>query len=320
VNPKEMKSELDKHFSELRSNKPYAEDYAEHRPPVRHGGPRQGAHPAGAPCRVDGAALHQSRTPGSGASLDRIRKDVTPPHLPAITKCPNPIGIFTGFQNGKKITIPAPCKRWDCPTCGEQKKNIAADGIRDGSLRIMQDDTQPDCMRIIRFLTLTQHTDDNTPIMEAWARFRAYMAKKGIKPRFFGIKEHTKKGKLHLHILLNTPIPQRLISKAWKYATQGKSYIVHITRVSYKIGNPGAYMVKYLTKATHSRRFKKHEHRLFHDRRTDWKPYKGWQPPEGISWEFVYQPSPVKLSPEIQERTDRPPPDEGMQTPEGIPG
>lgn len=139
------------------------------------------------------------------------------------------------------------------------------DTVRLASGKMADDKTLPKQRKIWRFLTLTQRTDDPTPIMKAWARFRAYMKKKGYEFDFFLVKEFTKKGKRHLHVLINRYIPSRVVMHAWRLATGGYSYIVKITRREIK--NAAGYMTKYMTKTMHEGMFRRKERRYSCSRR-----------------------------------------------------
>ena len=177
------------------------------------------------------------------------------------TRCPTPVGWFVS-SDGQKI--PAPCKSWSCPVCSQQKKNMVLDRIHDGQVLVREDTTLHQDFRFFRFLTLTQATDDDTPIMEAWARLRSYLLKCGYKLIYFGVKEFTRKGKRHLHILVNQYLPFMAVKNGWILATFGKSYRVWINRVDIK--NAAGYMGKYMAKTLDHKMFLKGERRYFHSR------------------------------------------------------
>lgn len=180
-----------------------------------------------------------------------------------------------------------------------------ADGIRDGCLRIQSDPALSASDRFIRFLTLTLHPDDKIPIMNAFNNFRTNLNNWGYHFRYKWVKEHTppshqyldKTGHLrtsrgnqvHLHILINIHIPASVLKKAWALSTE-RSYIIHVMRASDSVQRPAGYMTKYLTKASNSRYFGKHEHRHGNDRLTNWKPEKAEYKDPQITWEFEYRP------------------------------
>jgi len=98
------------------------------------------------------------------------------------------------------------------------------------------------------FLTLTQQSDDATPIMAAWNRFRAIMRKRGYLLRYFLVREYTRAGKAHLHVLVEGYWPWIQTSGMWMLATGGASKITNIKRI-HNAGGAVGYVVKYLTKS-----------------------------------------------------------------------
>lgn len=214
------------------------------------------------------------------------------------------------------------CNQWDCPSCGERKKNKLIDGIRDGALRIVSDTSLPANQRVLRHLVLTFQTDDDTPPGLALARFRSALYKAGYNNlRFLWTKEFTRRGKRHFHILLNRHIPHSLLKHFWSNATDRKSFYVYITRADTNIRNAGAYLAKYVSKSIHSRRFRKKEHRYGHDRRTDWTPAikDAFAKPLNIRFEFEFSPEPMKDSEFIRHlHSDSRGLDDGEKSPPGI--
>jgi len=290
-----------------------------------HGVGTTGALPA--PAQAGG----QDRPAGpSASSLVRRRTNATQSIDLKSSNCPQPVGflhISDAVTREHKCTLPAPCKRWDCPVCGERKKNILIDGTRDGALRIQQDKTLPDHERVLRHLVLTFQTDDDTPPGLALHRFFSSLWKAGYKNlRYQWVKEFTRKGKRHFHLLLNRHIPHSLLKHLWSNATDRKSFYVYITRADHSIRNAGAYIGKYVSKGIHSRKFRKGEHRYGHDRKTDWSPAVTslFKKPDGLLFEFEYNPSSMKVSKLLLEhfatreaftvpnQSNRPPPQEVM--------
>ena len=198
-----------------------------------------------------------------------------------VTNCPTPIGRYVSADG---VTIPAPCNSWRCPVCGKVKKNKVIDRIHDGQVLLSQDESLHADFRFFRFLTLTQSIEDDTPIMVAWARFRAYLAKKGIKLVYFGVKEFTKKGKRHLHVLVNKYLRFKDVKHAWILATKGNSYRVWINRVNVKSG--AGYMTKYMSKTLHHEMFKRGERRYFHSRGIYFKNHRQFKPKHKFRFEF----------------------------------
>lgn len=85
------------------------------------------------------------------------------------------------------------------------------------------------------------------------------MAKKKITFDFFLVKEFTKKGKRHLHVLINRYIPSRVVMYAWRLATDGNSFVTKIARREIK--NAAGYMTKYMTKTMEVGLFRRRERR-----------------------------------------------------------
>lgn len=272
--------------------------------------------PGGPPGEAMGGPSGAGASPGSGwrewdqASLDRIEIFKKAQHDPNFSKCPQPDGFFWRTDGTQTVIIPKPCNRYDCPHCGKVRANQIRDKIREGCRDIEGDLEKPHSQRIIRFLTLTQETTDYQPITAAYNRFKVYLALSGYsRIRYFWIKEFTKKGKPHLHILMNRYIPQAILSECWRQATYGKSYIVHVTRVNFTIRNPAGYVTKYLSKAIHQKNFKKGEHRFGNDRETNWKAYSTWTPACPGAWSFTYVRPPIRIRTPMKER-----PPEGMES------
>lgn len=258
--------------------------------------------------RGPGAGPSPGRPGGDPArpSLVRIRTFQNPPKDFKISNCPQSVGFFHGYENGEyRYSIPAACKTWACPTCGRQKVNQLADGIRDGCCRIQSDTSLPASERAIRALTLTLHPDDKTPILKAFNGFKANLANWGYHFRYKWVKEHTppshsyrdshgrlrksRGNQVHLHVLINIHIPAAVLKKAWSLATEC-SYIIYVQRVGESLTRPAGYLTKYLIKASQSRLFKKYEHRHGNDRLTDWKPSATNYKIPNFDWRFDYQP------------------------------
>lgn len=167
--------------------------------------------------------------------------------------CPNPGGYLRDLETGE--LRPLPCGKWTCPYCGPRKKAKLLDEIGFGGEVIQTKG------RRWRFLTLTLSTKvDGRQIDLYFARFRAILHKHGYRPVYFKIKEFTEKGQRHLHILIDVFIPFNFLQYAWKTATEGSSFWVHIKKA--QVRRAAGYMAKYLTKQTvFSHQFDKGEHR-----------------------------------------------------------
>lgn len=105
-------------------------------------------------------------------------------------------------------------------------------------------------------LTLGPQAENNM-IGKYWARFRSYLLKYyGLKLAFFWVKEFTQAGKMHMHVLIDQYVHWSKIKKAWKWATYGTSYVIHLTGSKENgIYNPAGYMMKYITKTCKDERF-----------------------------------------------------------------
>lgn len=210
-----------------------------------------------------------------------------------MSNCPTPSGYFH-LPDGRKI--PASCRSWTCPVCGQVKKNEIMDRVKMGCNNLLvkkgvvaYTPGGPDAP-IWRFLTLTQSTRDDSDIMDDWNRLRSSLSGCGYKIEYFLTKEFTTKGKRHLHVLIDCWIPQKLLKRLWYKATGGKSYIVHITR--WNAHHPAAYMTKYMTKSVGEFRFAKRERRYTSSRgflpsMADIRKWNGLdEPPKGARYDY----------------------------------
>lgn len=127
-------------------------------------------------------------------------------------------------------------------------------------------------------MTLTLGTKaENKKVGYYWQRFRSYLLKYyDLKLAFFWVKEFTEKGKIHMHVLIDQYVHISKIRKAWRWATNGTSWIVHITGAKNEgIHNPAGYMMKYITKTCGDSRFGIHERRYGFSRTAGFNPQKG---------------------------------------------
>jgi hypothetical protein len=116
-------------------------------------------------------------------------------------------------------------------------------------------------------MTLTLSTKvDGRQIDLFWQRFRSLLHKHGYRPQYFKVKEFTEKGQRHLHVLIDIFVPFNEIQYAWRLATEGTSFWVHIKKT--QVRRAAGYMSKYLTKQTVlSSSFDKGEHRYSFSRK-----------------------------------------------------
>lgn len=157
--------------------------------------------------------------------------------------CPHPIG---GIWNGDDVFYVG-CGKWTCPHCGAVKKMRLAHRVAQGFF----DDEK------IYAWTLTQKLGSTQDILINFSKLRKNLKYyfehiknnniQSFKLKYFWVKEFTKKGQRHLHILTNIYIDIKLLSKMWKKVTHGESYRVWINQAN--IRNAPGYMFKYLTKA-----------------------------------------------------------------------
>jgi len=106
--------------------------------------------------------------------------------------------------------------------------------------------------RQLRFLTLTYKYDNNCEnILEKYSKdfnkFITYIRRLNYKFNYFKIIEFTKKQTIHFHLLIDSYIPQQLISNLWFQITSD-SFIVFITRLmnNKQLIN---YCLKYISKS-----------------------------------------------------------------------
>lgn len=149
------------------------------------------------------------------------------------TNCIKPVGFVltdTGLHS-------VACKMRNCPVCSVILRLQLMERVK----HFFSDDEQ------LRFMTLTKSINDNADIMTHWHTLMVDLKRKFPGLKGFWVKEYTKRGKAHLHMIVNRYIPQEWLSERW-YEITRTSYIVHIEAMS-DIKNPAAYMLKYMTKA-----------------------------------------------------------------------
>jgi len=106
--------------------------------------------------------------------------------------------------------------------------------------------------RQLRFLTLTYKYDDNYKnILDKYSKdfnkFITYIRRLNYKFNYFKIIEFTKNKIIHFHLLIDSYVPQQLLSNLWFQITSD-SFIVFITRL---LNNKQLinYCLKYITKS-----------------------------------------------------------------------
>jgi hypothetical protein len=168
-----------------------------------------------------------------------------------VTNCIKPVGYGQSTKTGERFRIP--CKKWDCPVCSKVLRN-----------KLLDDVNMFFYGEHVRFMTLTERSTakNKENIMKHYRRLMDNLRQeyKGLK--VFWVKEFTKRGVRHLHVALNTYIPQSRIKQLWIKATEGQSYIVHIEDTC-EVRNAAAYMMKYMTKQLDGGdNFKRYERRF----------------------------------------------------------
>lgn len=158
--------------------------------------------------------------------------------------CPHPIGHV---WNGSTVFF-VNCNSWSCPHCGKVKKLRLAQRIETG---FFSDE------KVIAW-TLTQKLGSTQDILINFGKLRKNLKYyfehnnnntniMSFHMKYFWVKEFTRAGQRHLHILTNVSIDHKILSKLWKNVTKGESYRVWINKADIK--NAPGYMFKYLTKA-----------------------------------------------------------------------
>ena len=139
---------------------------------------------------------------------------------------------------------PLLCNSPYCETCNKIKKN-----------KIYHKLVKFSKNRQLRFLTLTYKYDNNyKTILNKYSKdfnkFITYIRRLNYKFNYFKIIEFTKRKIIHFHLLIDSYIPQHLISNLW-YSITSDSFIVHLTKL---MNNKKAinYCLKYLTKSFNS--------------------------------------------------------------------
>jgi len=157
-------------------------------------------------------------------------------------KCPTPIGAWGDPETGRIGLIP--CKRWECPHCGNVKK-----------AQLLERAGTTFKGRRVRFWTLTVPLgfSQDHDLMRAWAKLRSLLRHAGYHHfRFFWVKEYTKAGEAHLHALVDAYLPWWLMRVLWAHATEGIANHLWVSgepEYGGDIKNPAAYAAKYVTKA-----------------------------------------------------------------------
>lgn len=132
-----------------------------------------------------------------------------------------------------------PCNKWSCPECAKRKAIILGNRVKAGFAG-----------ERIRFATFTDNGEGSfcqrlQNLKAAWNRLRLALSRQYGLTKFFWVLEFGgKRGRPHLHCLLNCYIPQRKLSEL--AASSGFGAVVDIREV--KDGGGFGYVFKYLSK------------------------------------------------------------------------
>lgn len=176
-----------------------------------------------------------------------------------LTKCPHPVGAFSGVTlDGKKvIASPIGCNRWDCPFCGPRLKKTLFSRVLKG---VMGNKELPRYGR--KFLTLTYGGEskraDSDPLQAyeemsiAWHNTVKALRHKYGKFHYFKVCELHKDGWPHFHVMLvgETIVPKSIqdhIRHYWQ--DQNGMGFIRLNCIDFKDGKHATnYMLKYITK------------------------------------------------------------------------
>lgn len=109
-------------------------------------------------------------------------------------------------------------------------------------------------------LTLGDNIDDNR-ITEFWHRLLASLRKYGIQFQYVWMKEFTKRGRRHMHVILDRFVKRTLIEKLWRSATEQTSYRVRINHRP--IRSAAGYVFKYVSKGLQNEKRYRHKERRY---------------------------------------------------------
>jgi len=142
----------------------------------------------------------------------------------------------TPKPHAEYVAMRTRCKTLICPECSKSRRAKIASHIR----YFLQMFPQTHMLT----LTLRANSHQTGAITKYWLQLRARLWKHGIRFKFFLVRELTKAGTEHLHILVSQRLNITLIRKIWHELT-GDSFVVHI-----KKADEGAvqYLSKYLSK------------------------------------------------------------------------
>ena len=156
-------------------------------------------------------------------------------------------------EDGHVRIIPCLCCQWGCSMCGVMRAAWLKRELRQAV----------DREGLAYFWTLTIWTEtmpaqwSDKSIVAFWNLFRTRMVRWFGPTAYVWIREHTKAGYAHLHLLCDQPISQADVSSMWKDASGG-SYIVNVEPI--ESDRAGDYLAKYCTQEATARRQIGNEH------------------------------------------------------------
>lgn len=151
-----------------------------------------------------------------------------------MTHCIKPPGRI---QDSKGDRHDVSCKMRNCPVCSRVLRQQLIHRVN-----AFFGDQQ------VYFNTFTLQTDNNGDIMRYWNLIQQRIKYYYPHMLIFWTKEYTRAGKAHLHFISSRSIDGAWASREW-FRITGNSYVVKCGNTSSEVKNPGAYMLKYLTKA-----------------------------------------------------------------------
>lgn len=145
-------------------------------------------------------------------------------------KCPTPYGKTL---DGHIIA----CKRWSCPHCSNVKimriSNKTNYGFKD--------------REILYRVTITQRLGSTRNIMRDWQTLKKRIERKySAKVNYFWVKEKTKNGQRHLHLLIDQAVDSQWIRDNYAEITRGESFHVKVNEEP--VLHCWGYALKYMSK------------------------------------------------------------------------
>jgi hypothetical protein len=197
--------------------------------------------------------------------------------------CTTPRRTWIGAENAdlqKAVFYQPRCKLWSCPFCAEANKAWwIAVGVHGGELLLSSE-------RKLQFTTTTARRYLNAAqsvfvFRIAWPKLiRRVKYKLGYTPQYMLIPEHTKRGILHAHFIIEANLSKRFWKDKAFYS--GMGYIAHQRKVL-SAWQVGEYIGKHLDKQLSGQAWPKGFRRV--------RTSQGWPelpPPDHLpGWEYL---------------------------------